>query len=280
VGTLKESPVEGPIEDPAAFRGDETPRLVVSDISPLGLEVGQQLGVPSVLVENFTWDWIYSAYFDREPALRAFAERSAEVSSRADLHIQCTPMCERLESAAVVDPVSRVGAVDVFGTRATLGIDESDDRPLVLLTMGGLGWGNELPSPEGGYIFVTLGGTDRISRGSGLIRLPDRSPVYPPDLIWAADAVIGKLGYSTVAECFRAGARFGFICRPGFPESPILEAYVRDHLPSVEFNLLGGMTPSRDWRTRLDELMCKPRGPRRTTNGADQIAALLLPFLA
>ena len=33
--------------------------LVVADISPLGLLCARETGLPSVLVENFTWDWIY-----------------------------------------------------------------------------------------------------------------------------------------------------------------------------------------------------------------------------
>ena len=33
---------------------------VVCDISPLGIAVAKKAGVPSILVENFTWDWIYA----------------------------------------------------------------------------------------------------------------------------------------------------------------------------------------------------------------------------
>ena len=37
-------------------------RLVVCDIAPLGIAVAKAAGIPSVLIENFTWDWIYEAY--------------------------------------------------------------------------------------------------------------------------------------------------------------------------------------------------------------------------
>ena len=37
-------------------------KLILCDISPMGIAVGLEAGIPSVLVENFTWDWIYQAY--------------------------------------------------------------------------------------------------------------------------------------------------------------------------------------------------------------------------
>ena len=34
-------------------------RMVICDISPLGIAIAVKAGLPSVLIENFTWDWIY-----------------------------------------------------------------------------------------------------------------------------------------------------------------------------------------------------------------------------
>ena len=36
------------------------------DISPLGLYLGRKMGIPSCLLENFTWDWIYEGYEKRK----------------------------------------------------------------------------------------------------------------------------------------------------------------------------------------------------------------------
>ncbi len=44
-------------------------RLIVCDIAPLGIAVARHLGLRSVLVENFTWDWIYEGYAADMPAL-------------------------------------------------------------------------------------------------------------------------------------------------------------------------------------------------------------------
>jgi len=36
--------------------------VIICDISPLGISVGSEAGIPTVLIENFTWDWIYEQY--------------------------------------------------------------------------------------------------------------------------------------------------------------------------------------------------------------------------
>jgi hypothetical protein len=41
-------------------------KLVICDIAPLGIAVARMIGVPSVLIENFTWDWIYEEYLPLE----------------------------------------------------------------------------------------------------------------------------------------------------------------------------------------------------------------------
>ncbi len=45
--------------------------MVLCDVAPLGIAVAREAGLPSVLEENFTWDWIYEGYLDQRAALRA-----------------------------------------------------------------------------------------------------------------------------------------------------------------------------------------------------------------
>ena len=42
-------------------------KAVLCDISPLGIAVAERAGVPSLLVESFTWPWLYEPFFD-DPA--------------------------------------------------------------------------------------------------------------------------------------------------------------------------------------------------------------------
>ena len=49
-------------------------KKVVFDITALGAKVAHLLGVPSIALSNFTFDWIYEAERGRVPALGKFIE--------------------------------------------------------------------------------------------------------------------------------------------------------------------------------------------------------------
>ncbi|MBL8057993.1 MAG: hypothetical protein JNK29_14910, partial [Anaerolineales bacterium] len=67
-------------------------QMVLCDVAALGIAVARAAGLPSVLIENFTWDWIYAGYFAEAPARRAYAAAFAAVYAQADHHIQTTPV--------------------------------------------------------------------------------------------------------------------------------------------------------------------------------------------
>ena len=46
----------------AAAIAREDAALVIADAPPLGIAAGKEAGRPTVLIGNFTWDWIYAAY--------------------------------------------------------------------------------------------------------------------------------------------------------------------------------------------------------------------------
>ena len=80
--------------------------LVLCDIAPAGIMAARQTGVPSVLLENFTWDWIYEGY-RRCTHLRPYAQLIRDLFSQADYHIQCLPVCAPAENDMLVGPVAR-----------------------------------------------------------------------------------------------------------------------------------------------------------------------------
>ena len=184
---------------------------VVCDISPLGLMVAERAGLPSVLVENFTWDWLYEplAAQDLEfvPIVEWMRARFAEAGQR----IQARPRCEPLaKSDLVVPPISRRPRRERPDVRAEL--DVGGDAPLVLITMGGVS--QPLPflaelRKRDDVTFVVTGsehpfvrvGPSRLMTREGNLRLfHSAARVFIPDLIRAADWVVAKLGYGTLAE--------------------------------------------------------------------------------
>jgi hypothetical protein len=57
----------------------------------MGIPVAQKAGVASVLVENFTWDWLYRQYVADAGELSAHITYLQGLFEAADYHIQTEP---------------------------------------------------------------------------------------------------------------------------------------------------------------------------------------------
>jgi hypothetical protein len=121
---------------------------------------------------------------------------------------------------------------------------------------------------------VVPAGNSRLESEPGIVRVPTFGGPYHPDLVAASDLVLGKLGYSTVAEVYQTGTAFAFLRRRRFPESPILERFVGAHVPSETLpeDFLGHPEAS----SRLEELLTRPKPTGVRPNGAAQAADLIL----
>ena len=249
--------------------------LVISDISPLGLIVADRLGCPGILVENFTWDWVYRAYDD--PRLAGFGAQMERIFSTATVRIQTEPVCKVVDSSHVVAPVSRSPRTPKADLREKLGIPA--DHRLLLLSLSG-STSTIVPKPLRAMPATTLAvpaGSPEPESEQGIVRVPTSGGLYHPDLVAASDLVVGKLGYSTVAEIYQTGNAFAFLRRPRFPESPILERFVTAHLPSEAL--------PEDWLENpalpslLEDLLARPRPTGVRPNGAGTTADLILDLL-
>lgn len=274
--------------------GDAGSELVICDIAPLGLAVARDCQLPSVLIENFTWDWIYGAYSETEPDFQPSAEYLNRVFESAGHRIQTEPFCQPIPRATQVPPVSRRPRESRNDVRQRLEVPE--DARLVMVTMGGIEWDYQgledalalvahrdlsTHANRAGDANVWLlipGGSPSPCRNGRVVLLPHRSEFFHPDLVHAADAVIGKLGYSTIAEVYRAGIPFGYVPRPTFPESPPLEIWVRSNLPCLRIDPQA--FAAWQWLDDITPLLALPRRPAGTLDGDDAIADLVLSQLA
>ncbi len=252
--------------------------LVVCDIAPLGIAVARAAGVPSVLVENFTWDWIYQGYQRDEPRISDAITYLHGAFRAADYHIQSEPVCRYGGADLVTPPVSRAPRMLRQATREKLGIPRR--AKAVLITMGGIpseyDFLQRLEEQRGLY-FVIPGNGGSARREGNLVLLPHRSEFYHPDLVNACDAVIGKLGYSTVAEVYRAGVPLGYVSRARFRESSVMARFVRRWMNGVAISEAQFLTG--DWLRHLPDLLALPRVQRREANGATQAARFIAKLL-
>ncbi|MCK5376431.1 MAG: hypothetical protein KAJ97_05075, partial [Acidobacteria bacterium] len=136
---------------------------------------------------------------------------------------------------------------------------------------------DELGSQDRAWIVVPGGGRTARRRGRLLV-LPFHGGFYHPDLVAASDVVVGKLGYSTVAEAFHAGSAFAYVARPNFPESPVLAAFVEQHMTAMEIDEVAFR--SGDWLPQIEPLLDRRRNPAKDVNGADAAANAILELFS
>jgi hypothetical protein len=249
-------------------------RLVVCDIAPLGIAVAEKTRVPSVLVENFTWDWIYESYLSENGGLKRPIAYLRDLFWRADYHIQTEPVCNPCDAHLSTAPVSRKPKTPAPLLKAQLGIPE--DAKVVLITLGGIP--EKIPYSErlvdlDHIQFILPGSNKAVERWGNILHLPQHSAFFHPDLVDASDAVIGKVGYSTLSEIYNAGIPFGYISRNTFRESRSLVSYVEAYMQGVpveEDDLYNGQ-----WTFVLPKLLQYPKIAPSNINGADQAAAFI-----
>jgi hypothetical protein len=272
---------------------DETTRLrdldvalIVGDIPPLAFEVASRLGVPSVAIGNFTWDWIYAD----EPGLSERAPwllprlRDAYVKAGLALELPFSGGFEIFPSRQRLPLVARRPVLDRNTTRRAF--DLPLDRRVALLSFGGYG----LPDLDlraldclDDWIVVT---TDRVTpdRGatrSGVVTIDEgvfsSGTARYEDLVAAVDVVVTKPGYGILAECIAGGTPMLYTSRGHFREYAVLvEAmprYTRSRFISHK-DLFTGR-----WREALDALLDQPAPPETlAADGADAAADALATF--
>ena len=248
--------------------------MVICDIAPLGIEAALAAGLPSVLVENFTWDWIYRGYHSKEQRFGPHIDYLTSIYQRVDHHIQTQPLCNPATDAFCTVPISRQSRTGRKEVRRKLGIAEEDK--MVLLSMGGVPDAHVFLSllPENlDWHLVVAGAEGKHPFHNKVTLLPTHSEYFHPDLMAAADAMVGKAGYSTVAEVYHSGIPFGYIKRPHSPESAVLESFIDCSLPSMA--IPASSYSSGGWIEEVPTLLTLGRGKQRTVNGADELAAYL-----
>lgn len=253
-------------------------RLVLCDIAPLGIAAAQQAGLPSILIENFTWDWIYTGYLELEPRFATFIPQIQAACAAAAVHLQTRPACLPDARFTSLNPVFRSPRQARAETRQRLGIPL--EAKAVLVTMGGIPPAfstlDHLSAASPAW-FILPGAGERFERRGRLVLMPHHSEFYHPDLVFAADAVVGKAGYSTLAEAYAAGIPFGHVARPRFREAAVMADFIQNEMGGIE--LAPDEFESGAWAARVDKLLALPRRQRDEIPGAEQAAAVVLGLI-
>lgn len=253
--------------------------LIICDIAPMGIFIAQEAGIPSVLIENFTWDWIYQGYKSYDGSrISKHVTYLQKLFDTADYHIQTEPVCCHGAYDLTTLPVSRKIRISRGRIRKKLQIPA--DGKAVMITMGGTSqhysFSEQLTKQRDVY-FIIPGGSASTHIRKNLLLLPYHSDFFHPDLVNACDAVVGKVGYSTLAEVYYAGVPFGYISRPSFVESKVLEAYIHEKMNGLVIS--EKQLEEGSWVTQLPNLLAPPRILRSESSGASQAAQFIHKLL-
>jgi len=253
-------------------------RAIICNISPLGIAVSNLARIPSILVENFTWDWIYKGYPEYAKEFNPFISYLNSIFNSVDFHIQAKPICNRFKGTNSVNPICRRIKNDKIRTRKLLHIPS--DAKTILVTLGGVptkhDYINKLKIQKDVYFILPID-VPKMEWQENCIILPHHSKFFHPDLVNASDAVIGKLGYSTLSEIYHAGIPYGYIKRNNFKESETLANFVNENMPGIgieqeEFE-------SGTWTEKIIELLDIQPISRKETNGAESAAQLVKEYI-
>ncbi len=267
----------------AGFADRENCRLIVGDIPPLAFEAAHRAGIPSLAVANFSWDWIYEPYVERQPEYRYLLSSIRDSYRKAGLLL-------RLPLAGEMDAFPEVRDIPLIARRARVGAGEvrkrlglGNDRPLVILSFGGFSLGEEyyrrlleiddclwLASERVGFDLPGM-------RNAGREELR-RLGIGYPDLVAAAEVVITKPGYGIIAECVANQTKMLYTSRGEFREYPVLVEGIKRYLPAgfiPQEKLLSG-----DIREELIRLLEAPADFADVpVNGAENAAEIILGCL-
>jgi len=242
------------------------PDLVLSNIAYLPLAAAQLADIPAIALSSLHWP---GGTRTQRQIERAYASAQA--------FLQVTPCLPAAfgNRSETVGPIARLGQSRRSEILARLGRPE--DTRIVLVSSGGM----EFPAAVA-----------RLPRIDDTVWLYNRAEDYDrPDLhsprslglpfidiLASADAILTKLGYSTVVEAGCLGLPLLHLPREDWPEERPMVDWLRRHAPvqpiAMEDLKSGALA---GW---LETLWSMPRPEPATPSGAEEAAEILLRYIA
>ena len=261
-------------------------RVVICDAPAMPCSAARLVGIPAVLLANFSWDWIYDDFTADFPGYEslptALARRYAEAHA-----VWRLPMAGGFATVPTVLDfpwVARRSRRDRAEVREMVGA--GDGRPLVLISFGGYGVaGMTLAHHTGApYRLVLSGGAEHAPNDApdDALRLDRRHldglGLHYEDLVAGCDIVASKPGYGIVSECVANQTALLYTSRGRFREYPVMV----EQMPSVlrcHFLSNEALAAAR-WDADVEALLAQPVPVERPLiNGAEVAAGMISAML-
>ncbi|KAL6873876.1 hypothetical protein ACP4OV_013958 [Aristida adscensionis] len=220
--------------------------LVVSDVVPLACRAAADVGIRSVCIGNFSWDFIYAEYimgaghhhrsivWQRRiiPIVTSYfvCLDTAQLSNenRVIFHFIVPAFRDIIDVPLVVRGLRKSRSE----VRKELGIEEN--AKVLVFNFGGqpAGWELKQEWLPDDWICLICGASDSQNVPPNFIKLP--KDAYTPDVMAASDCMLGKIGYGTASEALAYKLPFVFVRRDYFNEEPFLRNLLEHYQSSIE----------------------------------------------
>lgn len=262
--------LEQRVEDEFRYLRQQGYDAVISDIAAIPLAAAARLQLPSLVIGNFTWDWILQPVVERYqgqyPGLLDYYSQLRADYRQADLYL-------RLPFGAPEHPFRQVEEVPMIGRRSVLdvaqiyrrlGIEQIAEKPLVLVAVGG--WSSDglgavhIQGCED-YRFLVVGDLPISAECAEICRLPFSlgAGISFPDLVRIADVGVVKPGYGTCSEFVLNGAAMVGIERKHMRETAVMDPLISDHIPFSPLGLEDFFAGR--WQAALEQTLVRPVDP-------------------
>jgi L-arabinokinase len=268
--------------------------IVLMDATHLGAKAASLAGIPSAFVSNFTWDFILREMLkivqtevsekDQVEYERMIATASEDVNTATYMiqYLGATPLPDGFAQEKIIPAPLITRPLKNANLRNELGIKSNEK--VLLLGFGGHSTSWQLDDsylPED-WVCLVLRANPADMPSNRFRVMPDDS--YVPDLIHAADVVLGKIGYGFVSECLAAGRSLLYIPRVAWPEEAYLEEVLAQQyscgvkVPLVDYN-------AGQWRTYMEQGLARKESwvieeERHPSTATAKVVAIIESILA
>lgn len=193
-----------------------SPDRIISDASSFPFPLAKSLGIKSVFLGNFTWDFIYSHYGQEDPFFETYAKLLSKEYSYATIGLVLPFHCpvEHVPNLQYTGLVGRKPTMNRGVLRKMLGFE--DNKLYFLFSFGAYGLDSKKFNFKNLYKDIEIITSGLVDFQGPKVR--EITGVSYPNLLHACDAVVTKPGYGILAESYFAGTPILYTDRGNFRE--------------------------------------------------------------
>ena len=264
----------------AAFKPD----LLLADIPYLPIAVAADLAIPSIGIASLSWDHVVAAYYSLAiPLHRQWWQQMRDAYGLTTLGLLPDPAIEQdtFPVSKKIPPIAIPAQADRAGLRQDLHIAKDDNRPIVLVSLGGIPatslpiavlaaddrwhWISDIPLP------ANLRQTKHMHYLGGLPNWTFRN------LSASVDAIVSKPGYGMAVASVYDDVVFLYVRRGTFPDEELICSWLQSNGRSGEIAMQSFL--AGEWSEPLTALLELPKIAKPDLQGVKVAVAEIAQFL-